>query len=107
MHDGGGGNDLVRRIALEVETGRCAYNGVVDRPHAHSVQCVDHIMVVEVDIQSAELNEFDQFPQYYGGNGPPAPRQQDLLGRPEFTTDREDKNVRVKIEHLHPSGGQS
>ena len=107
MHDAGSGYDLVRRVACEVEAGRFARNVEVDRPYLHALQGAGHVSVVKVDIQPAQLSELGQFPQHDSGNRPPAPRQKGLLGGPEFTLEREDKNVGVKIEHRHPSSGRS
>lgn len=70
MDDAGCGNEFVRRIAMEVETGGGDGDSEVDRPYPHAVQGTDHFTVVEVESHPAKLNQFGQFPEYDGGNGP-------------------------------------
>lgn len=103
MDDTGGGNDLVRGIASEIEPGRGLGNGEINAPDVKAAQYSDHLTVVEVHVEPLELNELGQFPQHDGGNGPRIPGQDGLFGPPEFTVDRQYEDVRVKIEHPRPS----
>lgn len=82
MHHAGGSDESIRRIALEIESGRSAGRLNVYRPHMQATQRADHIAVVKVHVYSPKLYEFRQFPQYDSGNRPSVLRQKRLFGRP-------------------------
>ena len=107
VHNAGGGNELVRWIAVEIETDGGAGNSEIKRPYVYAVQGAAYVTVVKVHVYPAEVNQLGQFPQDNGRHGPSVPGQEGLLGRPEFPVEREDQNVCVKIEHLHSSGRRS
>ena len=107
MHNAGGGNEPIRRIALEIEISRGAGRFEIDRPHMHAVQRTGHITIVEVHGYPAKLNEFRQFPQHDGGNGPSALRQKGFLGRPQGAAEGKNKDVGIEIKHRRPSEHRS
>ena len=107
MHDARGGNDLVRRIAGEVQAGRGTCDGEVDRPNMQTTQDAHHFPVVQVHTQPTELNELRQLPQHNRRYGLATVGQQVPLRGLKVSGERKDEDVRIKVEHRHPSAGRS
>ena len=90
-------DDLVRRVALEVEAGGGPRDGEIEGPDMHAAQHAGNVAVVEVYAQSAELGELGELPQNDGRYRPSGARQQPAFRRPECVSKGEDENVGVKI----------
>ena len=62
MHDAGGGNELVCRITLKIETSGGACNREIKRPYLYAVQNPAYVTVVKVHVYPTEVNQLGQFP---------------------------------------------
>ena len=107
VHDTGGGNELIRWIALEIEAGGGADNSKIERPYVYTVEDTAYVTVVQVNVYPAEVNQLGQFPQDNGRHRLSVLDQESLLGRPKFPVEREDQNMCVKIEYQHSSEHRS
>ena len=102
MHDACCGDDLVRRVSPEVESDGGSDNFQIDGPDMQLRLDASEIPVAEVHARSAELSEFGGLRQHDGRYRPPVVRQQLPFRRTKGSTDGEDQDMGVKIQHRHP-----
>ena len=57
MHDARGRDNLVRRIALEIQAGRRKRHLEVDRPYVDPVQDASDVPVFEIHLDASELGK--------------------------------------------------
>ena len=70
MHDARRRDQLIRRIGTEVQTGRSASDGQIERPHVKTRERAPHLGVIEVQRDSPEVLELRQFPEDDDRNAP-------------------------------------
>ena len=64
MHDAGSGDEFVGRIALEVEASRLPGDCEIDWPYVQAVEDAYYFPIIEIDLNSAKLDQLRQFPQH-------------------------------------------
>ena len=107
VHDAGGRDNLVRRIAPEVKA--CGGSGdvKVDGPDVKSAQKAGKLTVVEFQAQPPKLSEFGNLPHYDCRNRPSFALQQGAFSRAKFIAEGEYEYMRVKIQHWRAIRRQS
>ena len=103
MHDARRRDQLICGITTEVETGRSASDGQVERPHVKTRQSASHLGVIEVQRDSPELCELRQLPQDDGRDAPRLSDEKIALPRSHVAPERVNQDVRVKIQHRRPT----
>ena len=91
MHDARCGDELIRRIALEIQAGRSERHREVDGPYVDPTQNAGDFPVLEVHLDATELKELRHLPEHDGGDGPSPSSEQGLLVRPELAAEGEDQ----------------
>ena len=70
-----------------------------DGPQVNARERADHVDVVQVDLDPAELCELRDLPEHDGRDAPLIVTEKPGLGVREPTGDRVQEHVRVKIQH--------
>src|SRR5262245_17322196 len=102
MHDARGGNQLIRGITTEIETGRSAGYGHLQWPSMKSRECTLYIGVIQVQGDSSELRELCQFPEGDGCHTPRLFCQKIPFARSYVAFQCVNQDVRVKVQHWRP-----
>ena len=102
MHYSGGGNELVGRIAFEVEAGGGSGDREVQRPYVLAGDDALDIAVVQIDVDSPKFSRPGEFPRYDGGDTPSILSQEVSFSLAQLSAQSVEEHMRVKIEHRGP-----
>src|SRR5262249_10701585 len=105
VHDAGGGDEFVGRIAPEVE----ASDGPADiqrqGPDVDTGERPFEIRVVEIHRNAVQLGQLSDLPQHDPRDAPRLAGEQVVLAPGQLTGERAEQYVRVEIQH--PTGDRS
>ena len=93
------GDDLIGRIASEVEAPQGPHDGQRQRPDVDAGQEPVELRVVEVKFDKSELGKLGEFPQNDGGDAPTGRTQNPIFTRRHLARHGVDQEVGVKIDH--------
>ena len=92
------GDDLVSRIARDVELRRLAAYCEVERPDAQRGECAGELWRLQVQLEPPELNQLREFPQHDGRYTPLLGGQEASLGIRKVAAKGKDENVGIKVQ---------
>lgn len=97
MHDARCGDELIGRVAPEVEAGRSDRHREVDGPYVQPGQNARDLPVLEIHPDAVELHQLRHLPRHDGGNGPSPTGEKGMLAGSKLTTKGMDQDMGVKI----------
>ena len=99
MNDAGRRDDLVGRVPPEIEPGRRAGDGQVDRPGVDPAQGAYYLPIIQIQFDTAQLDELCDLPQDDRGNRPLVTGKQSFLIRAQVSLKGVNQDVCVEVQH--------
>ena len=99
MNDAGGGDDLVGRIAAEIERNGRLTDVEAERPDMDTRKRPDKRHVLQVDLDAPQLREFGDLPQDDRRNAPAIALQEGRLAGAQTIAESVQQNMGVEIEY--------